>query len=1785
MKRFIQFSMLLSLTLFLIACDGGGKSSSPTVTKSPKPANTQTYTINGSLDGVVPGTKLTLLDNGGDALTAAVNGRFQFPTALVNGATYNVTVDAQPKGQKCSVINGKGVVDSSNVTNIQVSCIDWPFSSSDPEGDAQTALDKIPLSDTEPAFVGTQPMPGTDEISPTMDDGASAAMQQAFALASSAKDPEPRWWATQLTPQSQMMKPGQTINVQVNKIDSAGTVYAGVKSTELSVKVAWQGADGTITPDEGSAIWTGTGELQVTSPANLGPGRLLVALRPNSTDPAVLADTERWSALFTGEEWGLQTGTINLSGVGQVLYPGTGHGSPTQFTASDMLAAVKAFQRATFDKNVLGYPVVISGATAISTGESVDLRLQGYPAGGTVYSVATRGIEQMLIVQLDPAAAYVIPPYDPQTLINDGLLPQYPIWTSSVGGLSTAAANSGVSGGVTAQSASENAQTVSAQGANVLGGDCTGSTGASLSVQFTPVWNLASWDVGLFVSPKIAASASASCTWKLEPSKGAAFALEAAFSGPLYLLLGPNFAPKPYGELKASLSMDGNQDDGFSVVAGYSTGQGSRFRIAPLSNPMESLKGTSITIKPSFTGEVGVKSEIENGIAGGAVGLIFDIMNKLGGNTSEFNASIKAYVNAGVEATLPDAAAVYQTSKGSSVKAAAKAGVAATIPGFLAKLISNPKGKFDTSVTLTDVGLDVAYQAKAEAQSTNSTKITQLTNTETGILAMLVGASGGQSGIGRMAPKDTSLSFFDRIVAQGDTVAATEQECKAAGGKLNAPIVASSISTFFGLSNEIKICSPIMARIDATYAIAQVNQSVQSQISGAIYAQTPLPAQVSYNGSGGPLSWSDSKQVTESTTTISAMATAACSAPGVFRGKNTLNVTGLDQPVTSDNVLVCSQNPPWIFGDPHIVLPGGQSYDFQATGDFTLLQSADQTQVVQAHFDKITGTQGTAATRLAVKIGGDILEISTDYWAAEAGAMNNLFITLNGQPLVHGAAHGGIMITPFRSLNNPAGPVTNYPLPGGGLLSALTSSVYTADPNVAYPTQILISWPKAPSAVDGTPVSGLIISINQGGYTQPRWLNFYPVTTDAQSGTLGGMLGDGANSGYASLVLPNGQPLLANPGDPLTFMDVYAKLGVAWAVLSGSSCLFAEGCSAPGLPTSPVMLTGEQLALGEQACASLPNGYLKQACITDVGLTGDPALAQSPVYQTLPGGSSSNPILPPTTTTPNIVLTTLPNIVFGQNNGYKSVTLSLLADQMAGYLILPINMPSASSLLLDGVPLTNDGITGTLVGGQTSSHNLTLQCGPQGGLGQLDVVPIDPVTQTAELNSLTYTSLICGTSPVMQKISTPWSATYAVNSIGEVWAWGGGGSGQLGNGMTTNSDVPVLVQFPSILGSNIIISVSGGYESAYALDDSGHVWAWGYNGDDELGNGATVNSTVPVLVQFPSSLGAYTISSIYVSPNATTAYALDDHGRLWVWGDNSSFEYGNGTSANSAVPVLAGSPSNLGSSVIISVTGDSSEEYALDSQGRLWTWGENWFTSYGNPTYIRQPEQIFNGAGSSTIASVSSSSDSFGGYAIDKLGRLWAWGQNTAGSLGNGTKINSAVPVLVEFPASLNTDSIVSAVGSDDSAYAIDSEGRLWAWGSNSFGQLGNGTTVDSTVPELVKFPASLGASTIVKVVYDGANALAYAIDSQGRLWVWGATGGSNGSIPGLMQFPASLGTSAILNVLFNSNYSDFALDDSGQIWAWGGSGNDTGQFGNGSKVPSSVPVMVDQSQMGPVLH
>ena len=288
----------------------------------------------------------------------------------------------------------------------------------------------------------------------------------------------------------------------------------------------------------------------------------------------------------------------------------------------------------------------------------------------------------------------------------------------------------------------------------------------------------------------------------------------------------------------------------------------------------------------------------------------------------------------------------------------------------------------------------------------------------------------------------------------------------------------------------------------------------------------------------------------------------------------------------------------------------------------------------------------------------------------------------------------------------------------------------------------------------------------------------------------------------------------------------------------------------------------------------------------------------------------------------------------------------------------------------------------------------------------------------------------------------------AILTTAAVDCWGANGSGQLGDGSTAASSVPV-----SVTGlTNALTLSSDGKGSYCAILTTAAVECWGANGSGQLGDGSTAASSVPVSVT--GLTDAVTLSSDGDGTFcATLTTAMVD-----CWGASTFGQLGDGSTAASSVPV---SVTGLTNAAGVSSDGDDSFCSVLTT-GAVMCWGANFSGELGDGTTTKSATAVaVTGVG--TAASVTA--DGAEAYcAILTSGAVDCWGYNAFGELGNGTTTSSSLPVAV---TGLTDAASISSDG-DDSFCSVLTTGAVMCWGANFSGELGHGTTTASSVPVAV---------------------------------------------------------------------------------------------------------------------
>jgi alpha-tubulin suppressor-like RCC1 family protein len=452
---------------------------------------------------------------------------------------------------------------------------------------------------------------------------------------------------------------------------------------------------------------------------------------------------------------------------------------------------------------------------------------------------------------------------------------------------------------------------------------------------------------------------------------------------------------------------------------------------------------------------------------------------------------------------------------------------------------------------------------------------------------------------------------------------------------------------------------------------------------------------------------------------------------------------------------------------------------------------------------------------------------------------------------------------------------------------------------------------------------------------------------------------------------------------------------------------------------------------------------------------------------------------------------------------------------------------------------------------------------------------------------------------------------------GSLWAWGSGAFGELGQPTVRSSTVPLRVT--TTVKSWRAIGAGGGFSVALASD--GHVYTWGANNVGSLGDGTHNDHPTPVLLS--------TINNIaQISAGSSHALALGADGRLWTWGmddlrcgregdvtlpgvaltymgpgfiaggyrhsglitgdgklwttgEGANGKLGTGDTNNRSLPTPTKATSPADNWVHFGA--GRAHSLAVKADGTLWTAGNN---DYGQLGRTGTNVSSFGRVGSDTQWAEVHAGYEFS-LALKGDGTLWGWGRNNYGQLGDNSITNRTSPVKVSAPATSTGVArywLAACTGLTHSA-GILSDGTLWTWGRNNYGQLGINNNTDAHKPAQVFLdgygPNNWNAVQCGEnhtVALRNANNLIVGAEGSGTMWTWGRNHAGqlgNGNTTNSNKPIEVLRDRRFIAISLSSNSSHtVALDPYGTPAAWGL--NTSGQLGDGTKTNSLVPITQD---------
>jgi alpha-tubulin suppressor-like RCC1 family protein len=487
------------------------------------------------------------------------------------------------------------------------------------------------------------------------------------------------------------------------------------------------------------------------------------------------------------------------------------------------------------------------------------------------------------------------------------------------------------------------------------------------------------------------------------------------------------------------------------------------------------------------------------------------------------------------------------------------------------------------------------------------------------------------------------------------------------------------------------------------------------------------------------------------------------------------------------------------------------------------------------------------------------------------------------------------------------------------------------------------------------------------------------------------------------------------------------------------------------------------------------------------------------------------------------------------------------------------NVAGTYSLLLnasDGVHDVNDSVNITVV---DTTAPTVISYTPASGT-ELDVDSVMTFTLSEEVETTSLVNGIAMTDSASNSVSflvglgsnntlvsiTPdnnltHSETYTVS-------FGTGITDLSGNTFTATT-------FTFTVTSGIItwVEVTAGQDNTYAIKSDGSLWAWGANYINQLGDGTNVQSFIPKQV----GGGSYDWSKVCSGISHVVAIKTD--GTLWSWGNNVDGQYGDGTQTRQTIPVQE----QTKATDWVSCSAGNGHSVGKKSNNAIYSWGTNGQGELGDNTQTRSliPVQessssswdVFDAGLSHTVA------------ITDGTSTLWAWGDNQYSQLGDGTQNDSLKPVQ-ESQKSTNWKQVSAG---NYHTIAVKSDDTLWAWGQNTFGQVGSGTygSFDQT-PKQVE--------TAEWKTSCAGQEHSVAIKKLGTLWAWGTNEhgqlGDGTTVNQASPVQESTNSFHWESVVCGTRHT-VALKTDGTLWTWGN--NESGQLGDGSDNNSTSPKQV----------
>ncbi len=342
---------------------------------------------------------------------------------------------------------------------------------------------------------------------------------------------------------------------------------------------------------------------------------------------------------------------------------------------------------------------------------------------------------------------------------------------------------------------------------------------------------------------------------------------------------------------------------------------------------------------------------------------------------------------------------------------------------------------------------------------------------------------------------------------------------------------------------------------------------------------------------------------------------------------------------------------------------------------------------------------------------------------------------------------------------------------------------------------------------------------------------------------------------------------------------------------------------------------------------------------------------------------------------------------------------------------------------------------------------------------------------------------------IIQVVATA-TRSFALGADGKVYGWGSNPHGQLGDGSTTARTAPVAVSQGAIPADVRIVQITAGASATYALGDNGKAYAWGDNSTGILGDGTTTSQTTPLEVSQGDVPTGVELVKIATGETSSHVLALGSNGLAYAWGPGTSGRLGTNSTSASTVPVAVHGGEIPAGVSLVDIGVGTGNSIALGSDGEAYAWGDGLYGALGigmGSGSRLTPVRVLDGAVPGGVKLVDLTVLARSSVALGDDGRAYSWGHSMYGQIGDGTTANRTTPVAVSQGALPAGVKITAVDGKGNAATVLADDGRAYAWGSNGSNQLGDGTMTSRSVPVLIGFDPAWSTQTAITMSTTGS--------------------------------------------------------------------------------------------------